>query len=626
MLDVTQETPSQSAVSFSRWRLSFFFLSLLATYLLGQAGVVPSYRDAGDFIATIPQLGIAHPPGYPLYVLLGRLSLLLCPLANPAYRLHWLSGCCAALAAVIACHVLRKEGVSELVAYFCAALWALSPAVVELARVAEMYTAAALLAVLVLWTTCRRDEASSVPLSFFLTGLAAVMHPTLIFLAPLPLALALRFKNRSVWIAAALLGAAALSLYLFLPIRAFQSPISNWGDPAHWRNFWRVVTRADYGGLRLHPVQSQFDWTPEDIGDQLVYFFKMFGREWSWIGLLLGLWGAYARRKMSLLIAWALLGPGFFVFSNLPLQEATTPAILQPYLLVSGALWIFFAARGLSDLEARWPKIPARIGIFLALLGAGAYGAAGAWSTSQRADFFAYDYGRNILRSLPPGSVLYDPDDPTAFTVRALQVNEGRRRDVITLNFFRTRWGYEWLRKRYPDFLPPTEAPNAQVLQNFFWEYSIKKHPFFVELPQKLEGTPTRAEGLVYAVRPAVSSNTLQIAEQNFERYVARGELRVNNYGDFFTRHLIDYYAAAHTNMGLDEAGAGHPDRAIDRYKAALSIDPDLAAAYNDWGVIEYNRRHYAEASKLYQRAVALEPGNKGFRDNLRLIPVAVQQ
>ncbi len=48
-----------------------------------------------------------------------------------------------------------------------------------------------------------------------------------------------------------------LSVFLYLPIRAAQHPLLNWGDPSHWRNFWRVVTRADYGGLKLHPEQSR---------------------------------------------------------------------------------------------------------------------------------------------------------------------------------------------------------------------------------------------------------------------------------------------------------------------------------------------------------------------------------
>ena len=43
-----------------------------------------------------------------------------------------------------------------------------------------------------------------------------------------------------------------------------------------------------------------------------------------------------------------------------------------------------------------------------------------------RDHFFAYDYGRNILKTLPKGSIIYDPDDPTAFIVSYLQVSAGK--------------------------------------------------------------------------------------------------------------------------------------------------------------------------------------------------------
>jgi len=73
---------------------------------------------------------------------------------------------------------------------------------------------------------------------------------------------------------------------------------------------------------------------------------------------------------------------------------------------------------------------------------------------SFRDHFLRLRLGRNILRTLPRGAVLFDPDDPIAFTLRAQQITEHRREDVVLLNFFRTRWGYEQIVKRWPDLLP----------------------------------------------------------------------------------------------------------------------------------------------------------------------------
>ena len=47
--------------------------------------------DSGEFQIVAPLLGVAHPPGYPLYTLLGRLFTLLVPFGPAAYRLNLLS-------------------------------------------------------------------------------------------------------------------------------------------------------------------------------------------------------------------------------------------------------------------------------------------------------------------------------------------------------------------------------------------------------------------------------------------------------------------------------------------------------------------------------------------------------
>ena len=54
--------------------------------------------DASEYITAAYTLGIPHPPGNPLFVLLGRVASLL-PFGNVAFRVNLLAAVCSALAA-----------------------------------------------------------------------------------------------------------------------------------------------------------------------------------------------------------------------------------------------------------------------------------------------------------------------------------------------------------------------------------------------------------------------------------------------------------------------------------------------------------------------------------------------
>ncbi|GAK57413.1 hypothetical protein U27_04380 [Candidatus Vecturithrix granuli] len=59
-----------------------------------------SFFDSGELIAAAYTLGVAHPPGYPLYVLLGWVFSKL-PFGEGAYRLNLMSACFSTLAALM---------------------------------------------------------------------------------------------------------------------------------------------------------------------------------------------------------------------------------------------------------------------------------------------------------------------------------------------------------------------------------------------------------------------------------------------------------------------------------------------------------------------------------------------
>ncbi len=125
--------------------------------------LLPSVGYSGDtakfqFIGKI--LGIPHPPGYPLYIMLtyffGKL-----PIGNLAYRINLMSAIFASLTvALLSITVLRITG-NSIVAFLTALIFGFSRTFWSQAVIAEVYTLnacflAAVILLLILWGQDRR--------------------------------------------------------------------------------------------------------------------------------------------------------------------------------------------------------------------------------------------------------------------------------------------------------------------------------------------------------------------------------------------------------------------------------------------------------------------------------------
>lgn len=79
---------------------ALLFLGSLVLFLFTLAPTV-TFVDSGELIVSAANLGVAHPPGFPLYLLLTHLATLL-PIGNVAQRVHFASAFFAALAVALA--------------------------------------------------------------------------------------------------------------------------------------------------------------------------------------------------------------------------------------------------------------------------------------------------------------------------------------------------------------------------------------------------------------------------------------------------------------------------------------------------------------------------------------------
>jgi hypothetical protein len=197
--------------------------------------------DSGEFQLAASVLGVAHPTGYPLYLLLGKLFITLVPVGDPAFRMNLLSAVFAA-AAVSAVYLLALEltrrstvaAVAALTLAFSITFWS-QAAEAEVYALNSLLVAATLL--LLLRATAQPHQAlATQPRETWLLaaagcyGLSLAHHRTAILLAPAILVYLWLERRRLPTISAGralqvgTLVLLPLLLYAYIPLRAPATP------------------------------------------------------------------------------------------------------------------------------------------------------------------------------------------------------------------------------------------------------------------------------------------------------------------------------------------------------------------------------------------------------------------
>ncbi|HET9870025.1 MAG TPA: hypothetical protein VFR02_05965, partial [bacterium] len=305
--------------------------------------------------------------------------------------------------------------------------------------------AAGLLVALVLALAQARVEAAG-----FLFGLGLACHwMTFLALAPGLLLFAWdrrpwEFKRLATSLAFMALG---LSLYLYLPLRAAQGPLLDWGHPVSWRDFWFDFTRAQYGGGEGASWGSALAQGWALLKDDL----------WEWPGFLLaafaGVWASWRRDRKEargLAAAWLFWSAALGFFLHL---SADRFYLLKGYALAGEALvlvFVGFALRELPPVSRRF-WVPA-LALFWAVL------AVLRFATARQTDYtYAYDYTLNSFQEIPKGGLYFARGDSLVFPAWYFQWVEGRRPDlaVVGVDGLPMGWVRRTLARTHPDLHVP---------------------------------------------------------------------------------------------------------------------------------------------------------------------------
>ncbi|MSR47523.1 MAG: DUF2723 domain-containing protein [Planctomycetes bacterium] len=406
--------------------------------------------DSGELIAAAHVLGIPHPTGYPLWILLNKGFELLCPFGSVAWRMNLFSALCAASAAQVLASALRRLGCGRWPAAGGALAFACLAPIWGEATVARTYPLAAFCCAVMWWCVARliADGAPKWLLAHQLVlGIGLANHAMVVAQVPVVLLVLLTrrrelLRRPSVLAAALLAMLPGLALYGWIPWRAAADP------PLEFRvaltgadGVTRTAELEDPSALRSYLSREAHharQWA-QDSSDHLTIVRHHLGevvREWNPLGSVLLLAGAIAcwrgRRRVlvgAVLLAWsANLLP-------LALHGAWWDLFLYSRYMTGG--WMALAllvAFGLDALCA-WPRYAAalarpaaRAGVALALP---ALLLAMNWRACDRRDaWLAHDYGQALLAELPEGAQYIGSGDVALYPLFELHFAEGERPDL----------------------------------------------------------------------------------------------------------------------------------------------------------------------------------------------------
>lgn len=431
------------------------------------------FGDSGEFQFVPYILGIAHPTGYPLYVMLGWLWSHLLPLGNVAYRMNLFSSFWAALTVgmlflLMRSLVTRIAGTcNPITARTAAAIASVTFAVSRTfwgqAVIAEVYTlhiffVALMLLVFLYWTQAPWRRGRIIALAFTL-GLALTHHRTILALLPGMLVCFLLLRPRGdqdllaspprmrvLW-REGMIGIACmlapLLLYLYLPLRAPHVPyatlsLSQRQPLVLYENTGQGlldhVTGAVFAenlrlGLDVWDTASGATTRLTMVAEWLRRQFGLAGIGLAFVGLARMVW----TRQWPWLSLTALSYIAGVLFNLLYAIGDVEVLYIPSYLLV--ALWVGIGLITLSELVARLSTFRVGYSVLLCSL------ALPAWLFVQHlphvdrsSDVAAEMMWRPILeRPIPSAAVLVSNDRDEMMPLWYYQYVEGRRRDVLGL-------------------------------------------------------------------------------------------------------------------------------------------------------------------------------------------------
>ena len=560
--------------------------------------------DSVEFATIALNGGVAHPPGYPLLMMLGRLFSYL-PFGTPVFRVNLVSVVAGVATAGLIVLIARRLGASRFGAAIAGLLVAFHPIVWEWSLAIEAFALNAALASAIIYFLVRwhqqPERTHFLILAALFGGLASSNHHTVVFLIPSILLLLWWHRDQLVkkplvvvWCAGAIV--VGLLPYFYILSEAAKDPALNWGNVRTFGQLVNHFLRAEYGTGRL----AAGGVAPGEPLERLTLFASSF-LVLQAVLLLIGAVAAYQKARWFLwftLLAFALAGPGLIAYANMDVADEGR-WVLEHFFVLPHVIVAPLAALGFTLIAERLGRLVAKPSLMEPPLAVAAV-ALIALSVSQNYErmdqhdnHLVRTYAEDVLASLPRQSVLMATEDQIVIPLTYLQAVENQRPDVtvIMLGLFKGGKGayIRELKRRKPDLVVPFDQYNRRSpLANTkaFLDANPKRR--FALIGSPLDSSLfttywTYQRGLVNMVLSrSVDVNYGQMSEEflyltSKYRFPDAQKAKLGTY----ERRIIRSYAIPYLRLAQQFRVIGKQQDADSLVRRAVEIDPSLRRGNN---------------------------------------------
>ncbi len=560
-----------------KWlHLFVFLLSFIVYFFTLNSSLY--IEDSSEFIAVAAALGIPHPTGYPLYIILGKIFSFL-PFGSIPWRINLLSAVFAAGAVMVLFLLIHYITKNKIISLASALIFAFSTIWWSQSVLAEVYTLHTFLGLLAIYLFLLGKEKGNSRYwygSVFLLGLGSANHPLLIFLLPVLFFYILLDDSYQLewrhylWSAVLLL--LGLSLYLYIPLRVFAGADLRFNDLQNWSDIWHFLNRSYYGDVGL---QFSLDKASLVLESFVVGLRNNFGLVFlALFAVSIGWWYKHRRRQfwfwffilLSQFAPIALLrtsGYGFDLDYN-----------NRVYYFISYAVAVIMTA-GLVNFY--WQKIKSVKAVYVLLsifiAAAPFYFLLVDFNLNDRSNYcLADDYAEKVLASLKPNAILLVhgggyAGDSELFTLVYKKYIEGVRPDVLVIDnqvlfglpeeidedYIRKARGKDQLFSR---LVEETWRFSREAQRPLYTTFAVEKYTDLV----------SRSNGIVYQVF-ADKGSAKPLANAAFY-LCGQGDDFVQS--DFAHQDLLAHYFYAQASWYWDQ---GRKDKYTDLIKQAIALD-----------------------------------------------------